>query len=68
MEATIEETNSLSQEVAKFNRSIEALKRTLSLQRSPLNKSDLGNMKIKKDHWYLKPSFMKTLQIHTDLP
>lgn len=42
MEATIEETNSLSQEVAKFNRSIEALKRTPSLQRSPLNKSGLG--------------------------
>ena len=42
MEATIEETNSLSQEVVKFNRSIEALKRTLSLQRSPLNKSGLG--------------------------
>lgn len=42
MEATIEETNSLSQEVAKFNRSIEALKIILSFQRSPLNKSGLG--------------------------
>ena len=42
MDATIEETNSLSQEVAKSKGSIEALKRTLSMQRSPLNKSGLG--------------------------
>ena len=33
VEATIEETNSLIQEVAKFNGSIEELKITFSLQR-----------------------------------